>query len=116
MPLGSLNEADGVKTVDPIVVLLPECIVRLGMIMGHFGSGSLLHYQGAEPVKLNTYQSDFSKGILHPIDKYGLRRLACCQIVYRIRPGDDRLLRPAKRLWLLLPSGTLRQRFADGTP
>lgn len=44
-----------------------------------------------------TSKSDFINRILHPIDKYGLRRLACCQIIYRIRPGDDRLLRPAKR-------------------
>ena len=67
-------------------------------------------------MKLSTCKGDSTDRTPHPIDKYGLRRLACCQIIYRIRPGDDRLLRPAKRLWLLLPSGTLRHRFADGTP
>jgi hypothetical protein len=67
-------------------------------------------------VKLNTCKGDFTNRTPHPIDKYGLRHLACCQIIYRIRPGDDRLLRPAQRLWLLLPSGTLRHRFADGKP
>ena len=67
-------------------------------------------------MKLNSYKRDLTNRTPHPIDKYGLRRLACCQNIYRIRPGDDRLLRPAKRLWLLLPFGTLRHRFADGTP
>jgi hypothetical protein len=67
-------------------------------------------------VTIITSKSDFINRILHSIDKYGLRRLACCQIIYTIRPGDDRLLRPAKRLWLLLPSGTLCHRFADRTP
>ena len=42
---------------------------------------------------------DLNTRMPYPIDKDRPRQLACCTISYRMRRGDDRLVRPAKRFW-----------------
>jgi hypothetical protein len=71
---------------------------------------------GSARVRQLTCSGDLNTRMPYLVDKGGPRRLACCQISYRIGPGDDRQIRPAKRLWLLLPSGTLCHRHAGELP
>jgi hypothetical protein len=71
---------------------------------------------GSDRVAQITFNGDLYTKIPYLVDKRRRRRLACCQISYRIRQGNDRQIRPAKRLWLLLPSGTLCHRYAGELP